>query len=135
MKKPVRATKELSVKALLALHNKDMKRYVGSLSEEFQGRVSAIAEQFGGLNKKIDRIAEVQNEHTRKLDQHSQILDQHSRTLQSHTMMIGRVMEDVEEIKSGMKEKVDRSEFVKLEKRMVVLETMVFGGGKKVLHK
>ena len=44
-------------------------------------------------------------------------------------------MEDVEEIKSGMKEKVDRSEFVKLEKRMVVLETMVFGGGKKVLHK
>lgn len=102
-------------------HTQEIKRYIGVISEDFQHRVSGIAEQFGGLNNKIDRIAEVQNEHTRKLD--------------NHAIMIARVMEDVEEIKSGMREKVDRSEFVKLEKRMVVLETMVFGGKKRVLNK
>ncbi len=51
--------------------------------------------------------------------------------LDSHTTMIARVMEDVEEIKSGMREKVDRIEFAKLEKRLVVLEATVYGGRKK----
>lgn len=102
-------------------HTQEIKRYIGIISEDFQHRVSAIGEQFGGLNNKVDHIVTTLGEHSRKLD--------------SHTIMIGRVMEDVEEIKSGMREKVDRSEFVKLEKRMVVLETTVFGGKKKILNK
>lgn len=53
------------------------------------------------------------------------------KTVDSHTQMIGRIMIDVEEIKSGMREKVDRVEFTKLEKRMVMLEAVVFGGKKK----
>ena len=83
--------------------------------------VKGIKETVGAHNDKLDS-------HTQKLDSHTQKLDSHTQKLDSHTQMIARIMEDVEEIKSGMREKIDRSEFVKLEKRMVVLETTVFGG-------
>jgi hypothetical protein len=46
--------------------------------------------------------------------------------------MIGRLLIDVEGINSGMKQKVDRDEFTKLEKRMVALESYVFTGKAKV---
>ena len=81
--------------------------------------------------KKLDLHSQILESHTKKLDSHSQILESHTKKLDSHSQMIARVMEDVEEIKSGMREKVDRSEFVKLEKRLVVLETMVLGGKKR----
>lgn len=96
----------------LEQHNADIKRYIGAVSEDFQHRVSAIAEQFSGLNKKIDNFGEK--------------LDEHGRILNSHTEMIGRLMIDVEEIKVGMNEKVSRSEFNKLESRLVSLESFVF---------
>ena len=98
-------------------HTKEIKRYLGSLSEDFQHKVSAIGEQFSGLNNKIDRIDYRVGNVEKKLD--------------SHTVMIGRIMIDVEEIKSGMREKVDRAEFVKLEKRLVILEATVYGGKRK----
>ncbi len=98
-------------------HAKQSERNMGALSEDFQHKVSAIGEQFGGLNTKVDSISKTLEHHGRKLD--------------SHAAMIARVMEDVEEIKSGMREKIDRKEFTKLEKRLVVLETIVYGGRKK----
>lgn len=119
MKKSKSATKKQSQKG--DTHTQEIERYIGAISENFQHGLSAIGEQFGGLNTKLD-------EHGRKIDDLARKVD-------GHTLMIGRIMEDVEEIKSGMREKVDRSEFVKLEKRMVVLETTVFGGKKKILHK
>ena len=126
MKSPKSTVKQSRQKN--SAHTEEIKRYIGSLSEEFQHRVSAIGEQFGGLNTKLD-------EHGKKLDEHGRKLDTLARKVDGHTLMIGRIMEDVEEIKSGMREKVDRNEFVKLEKRMVVLETTVFGGKKRILHK
>ena len=105
-------------------HTKEIKRYIGSISEDFQHKVSAIGEQFGGLNRKIDHVKETLDEHTKKFEKIDRKLD-------SHTVMIARVMEDVEEIKSGMHEKIDRKEFSKLEKRLVVLEATVYGGKKK----
>jgi len=77
----------------------DVKRYMGALSEEFQGRVSAIAEQFQGLHDQIDGIHN-------KLDEHTKILDM-------HTEMIGMLMEDVSEIKEELKEKADKSDLKK----------------------
>ena len=98
-------------------HTKEIKRYIGSISEDFQHKVSAISEQFGGLNK--------------KLDEHTERFEKMDRKLDSHAVMIARVMIDAEEIKSGMHEKIDRKEFSKLEKRLVVLEATVYGGKKK----
>ena len=107
MKSTPPKTKKVNTEKVITLeqHNADIKRYIGAVSEDFQHRVSAIAEQFTGLNNK---------------------LDDHGRILNSHTEMIGRLMIDVEEIKVGMNEKVSRSEFNKLESRLVSLESFVF---------
>src|SRR5574337_832369 len=103
-------------------HTTEIKRYLGALSEDFQHRVAAIGEQFGGLNRKIEEF-EVRFDHIdQRFDRMDQRLDKMDQTLNSHTEMIGRIMIDIEEIKSGMREKVDRTEFVKLEKRLVTLE-------------
>jgi chromosome segregation ATPase len=53
-----------------------MKRYLGALAEDFRSQVSAIAEQFLGLNKKVDM----------------------------NTEMIGHILEDVTVLKEDMKE-------------------------------
>ena len=99
----------------------DIKRYLGALAEDFQGRVSAISEQFLGLNTKLD-------EHSRKFESIDAKLDEHSRKLDSHTQMIGQLMVDVQEIKTDLKQKVDRSEFARLEKRVIILETRPHSG-------
>jgi chromosome segregation ATPase len=67
----------------------EVKRYLGSLSEDFQHKVSAIGEQFGGLNIRIDSIDKKLDEHGRKLD--------------VHTQMIGQLMTDVQEIKTDLR--------------------------------
>ncbi len=85
--------------------------------EDLRSNFKAFGENFEFVRNDIKEIKEVVGGHTRKLD--------------SHTQMIARIMEDVEDIKSGMREKVDRVEFTKLEKRMVMLEAVVFGGKKK----
>ncbi len=79
----------------------DVGRYVGAVAEEFRGYVKAVAEQYRGLNKRLDHV---------------------ETTLNSHTEMIGQIMSDVQEMKNDLKQKVDRTEFARLEKRVVMLE-------------
>lgn len=86
----------------------DIKRYLGALAEDFQGRVSAIAEQFLGVNEKLNGVNER--------------LDGIDKRLDNHTQMIGQLMVDVQEIKTDLKQKVDCSEFSPLEKRVSALE-------------
>jgi hypothetical protein len=119
-------------------HTEEIMHYIGVVSEEFHHRVSGIAEQFDGLNKRLDKhdenfmhIAKTLDDHGARLGSIESTLGEHSRKLDSHAVMMARVMEDVEEIKSGMREKVDRTDFVKLEKRLVVLEAFVYSGKKK----
>lgn len=82
--------------------DEDIKRYIGIVSEDFQGQVKVISEQYGDITKKLD----------------------------SHTEMIGRMAEDIEVIKAnveflkgGMKKKVDYDEFLALERRLSLLES------------
>lgn len=98
--------------------NEDMKRHLGALTEDFQGKVKGVAEQFHGLNT--------------KLDSHGKRFDTIEAKLNSHTEMIGRLTEDVtiikdnvEFLKSGLKKKVDYDEFMALERRTRVLEAKV----------
>lgn len=55
-------------------HTEEIKHYIGVVSQDFQRRVSAIPEQFGGLHEKLD----------------------------SHTGIIGRMAADVEIIKENL---------------------------------
>lgn len=121
----------------------DIKRYLGALAEDFQGRVSAIAEQFFGVNEKLDGvITRLDGVDGRldgidgrldgidgrldgidgRLDGIDGRLDGIDKKLDTHTQMIGQLMVDVQEIKTDLKQKVDRSEFSPLEKRVVALE-------------
>jgi len=109
----------------LEQHNAHIKRYIGAVTEDFQHRVSAIGEQFSSLHDKLDT-------HITEISRINDKLDDHGRILSSHTEMMGRLMIGVEEIKVGMNEKVTRSEFNKLESRLVSLESFVFSKQGKV---
>lgn len=81
--------------------NDDVKRYIGAVTEHFEHQVSAVAEQFGSLQQKLD----------------------------SHTEMIGYIHEDVQIIKtnvdflkSALRAKVDYQDFEALEKRVRLVE-------------
>lgn len=87
------------------LHN------LGALIENNNHRIKAIGEQYSGIQK---------------------TLDTHSEILQSHTEMTGKLMVNVEVIKSNvellkgnLKKKVDYDEFLALERRMSILESKI----------
>ncbi len=79
----------------------EIKRHMSALGEEYQGRLDGVIEQFGGINKKLDRL---------------------TNTSESHTEMIGKMMVQLQVISSDMKQKVDLQQFARLEKRVVLLE-------------
>lgn len=88
---------------------------VMSLLEHMNDGIAVIAESQVGFSKRFDGI-------DGRLDGIDDRLD----SLESKT---DRIQEDVTDIKSQLSEKVDHSEFVKLEKRMVKLEQVVFSKG------
>ncbi|WP_158047360.1 hypothetical protein [Skermanella pratensis] len=60
------------------------------------GRVTRLAVSTLSLGQKVDKILQVQaehtqtlNEHTRILDEHTRILDEHTTTLNEHTRILG----------------------------------------------
>ena len=83
-------------------------RNLGALIEHNNDNIGAIAELYGDINKKIDA---------------------HTDTLSSHTEMAGKLLVEVEVIKtnvefvkSNLKKKVDYDEFIALERRVHMLE-------------
>jgi hypothetical protein len=89
MKKIPRATKSYEAD--------EVQRYLGSLAEEFKGYVKAVAEQYGGVNRKLDGIVED----------------------------IAIVKTDVSLMKSSLVAKVDYRDFAALEKRVRLIETKI----------
>lgn len=138
MKKPISKTskftnprKKLSpeVREALDVYHTEMKNHIEALSENFQHGLSAVAEQYSGLNKKIDVLGDEMKEVKAKLDM--------------HTEMIGVIMEDVtvlkddvavlkddvailktdvSEIKDELKNKADKTEVIHLSRRVSVFE-------------
>lgn len=93
------------IAGLVKKSDEDINRHTKALSEEFQGRVQVVAEQFGGLNTKIDKM---------------------QGTLDSHTEMIGTLLVDmttlkgdVKSVKESLKTKVNRKKFVELERHVL----------------
>jgi len=83
--------------------------------EDLRSQFKVFGEGLLGLNQKVDN-------HTEKLESITEKLDNHSAILDSHTEMIAQIMVNVTEIKHELKQKVDREEFAKLEKRVLMLE-------------
>ena len=105
---------------------------IGTLIEHFDEKVDLVLEQFGTVNKKLDKHEKFLNEHTEKLDKYEIILTKNSETLENHSKILknhseilknqseilknhGKVLEghgkDLKDIKFSLKNKVDRNEF------------------------
>ena len=101
--------KKSEIHEILKEYNEDIKRHNGALSEDFRSQLSGVAEGVMMLNEKVERLENTLGEvvHVQKI----------------HTEMIGGVMEDISEIKENLKNKVDRTEFVELKQRVLILES------------
>lgn len=113
----------------------EVKRYLGSLSEDFQHKVSAIGEQFGSVHADTKETRALVGAQEKLLNLHTMMLSSQAETLKAHTEMIGKLMLDMnivkgdaQEIKTDLKQKVDRQEFARLERRVISLESAVHAG-------
>lgn len=91
---------------------KILKRHTGALLEEFQDRVSGIAEQYGDIKN--------------TLDHHTEMLDIHTEMIGSLATDMTEVKSDIRDIKSQIKlildTKADKKDFVNLDRRVSILE-------------
>lgn len=107
-------------------------RNLGALIEDTNHSVKLIAEQYGDIKGDISSMkGEI---HSMKGDIYSMKGEIHSikETLSSHTEMIGKLAVDMTSVKTDLKsvkesltEKVNRKEFVALDKRVLHLEHKV----------
>ena len=87
-------------------YHEDSKNHLGALKEHFTDSVKAVGEKVDLLEEKMGHgFIEV------------------NKTLNSHTEMIAHILLQLEEIKGELKQKVYYQDFVKLERRVAVLET------------
>ena len=136
MKKPskkILPPKAFSKKVVASLPkhtDQDLKRYIGAVSENFGHHVSAVAEQFGGLNTKIDiltdEIGEIKMDIS-VLKEDVGILKEDVSVLKEDVGVLKEDMDTVksnlEIIKSDLSRKVNYADFAALEKRVRLVET------------
>jgi len=106
-------------------------RYIGAISDNFQHQVSAVAEQFLGLNEKVDGIKEdlnevkrVQNIHTEmigKLAEDVSVLHDEMKNVKN-TLETKADKTDIKEIKDMLSAKAGKSDVARHERRVTELE-------------
>lgn len=110
-------------------HTDEIKRYIGAVTENFQSGVSAIAEQFLGLNKKVDLNTEV----TAHLLEEVTMLKEKMTGVQSELKIINErlsriertikeIKDEIKELKSILKNKADTEKIELLESRLYRVE-------------
>ena len=104
-------------------------RNLGALIEDNNHKIGAIGEQYQGINKQLDSHDLQFDLINQKLYSHDLQFDRINQKLDSHEEMIGKLVEDVEIVKTNvefmknaLKRKVDYDEFTPLERRVHVLE-------------
>lgn len=97
------------IKEILKEYNKDIKRHIDVLKEDFDDKVALIGEQYDSIIK--------------KLESHDEKLESHDEKFASIEKNIEIIKVDIQFIKSGFKKKVDLEEFEVLEKRVAILES------------
>jgi hypothetical protein len=110
---------------------KQSERNIGALSEDFQHKVSAIAEQFGSIHADTKETRALVGAQEKLMNLHTLMLSSQAETLKAHTEMIGQLMEDVQEIKTDIKQRVDIQQFARLEKRVLAIESREYFGKSK----
>ena len=112
---------------------KTLKCHTGALLEEFQGRVSGIAEQYGDIQKNIKEIKITLESHTEEIgklkvgmeENRLDVKDMKS-DIKEIRMDLIETKRDIKDVKfwvtGGLKNKVDNKHFVDLDSRVRILE-------------
>ena len=110
----------------------DLKRYLGVLHEEHMETIKAVSEQFVDVNRKLDSHTDVIGKLAEDMVVVKSDLDTVKSDLDTVKSDLGAVQSDIEIMKSDigiiktdLKQKVDRTEFATLERRVVRLESKV----------
>jgi len=93
----------------------EIKRHQDVLYEKLQGDIRVIGEQHGSIQEKLDS-------HTEMIGSKKEDIEIIKVDIVSTKKDIEIIKVDIAFIKNGLKEKVDRDEFVALEKRVILLE-------------
>lgn len=100
----------------------EIKRHMGALGEEFHGRIKGVAEQFLSISADVKETRALVGSQEKILSLHTMMLDAQSSKMKAHTEMIGKIMVQLQEIQSDMKQRVDLQQFARLEKRVALVE-------------
>ncbi len=124
----------------------EVKRHMDVLMEDVRDQIKGIGERFVDFDRKLDLNTEMLETHEKRFDtidqrlySIDQKLDSHTAILNSHTDMIGALAEAVTVLKEDMtiikekvtsmednlKQKIDRKEFIVLERRVTAVEANV----------
>ena len=95
-----------------------MKRYLGALHEEHMAGLKAMGEQFLDVTRRFDGIDKTQRSHT-------EMIGKLAVDMEVVKSDIEVIKSDISIIKTDLKQKVDRTEFVTLERRVMRLESKV----------
>jgi len=92
---------EKKLKEILKRQRDEYQRYLGVLAENFESQIKLIAESLSGVQEQLIAIRDMVAKNTEDIEV---------------------IKMDISIIRNDLKEKVDRDEFVALEKRLHLLE-------------
>lgn len=106
------------IREILKEYNKDIKRHIDVLKEDFDSKFALIGEQYDSIQGKLGK-------HENQLQVIHDKLDEHDVRFQVIEEKLEVIKNDVEVIKTSLRNKVDWDAFEALEKRVGILESKV----------
>ena len=103
------------LKKILKEQREEYQNYIGSLKEDFDSRVETVGEGWQAVQEKVDATFDMVGEINVKVTELRLEIEKIKKDIEI-------VKSDISFIKNGLKQKVDREEFVVLEKRLILLE-------------
>lgn len=103
-----------------------------ALDTKFTKEINELKDKIRIINLKLDAHSEELRAHAKILQEHMRILQEHRRLLEEHSRMLEELQKDVTIIKmdviwlkGALSRKVDFDDFLRLEKRVALLEKKI----------
>ncbi|MBU2595293.1 hypothetical protein KJ713_00445 [Patescibacteria group bacterium] len=106
----------------LKKQTEDIKRHNAVLYEKFEGKIDIISEGWDITKEKVDATFEMVGKLNEKTDGLSNKADATLEMVGEMKIDMEVVKSDISFIKNSLKQKVDKDEFISLEKRVILLE-------------
>ncbi len=110
------------LKKILKGQREEYQNYIGVLKEDFDSKVDAIGEGNEIIKEKLDTTFEMVGKLNEKTDGLSDKADATFEMVGEMKIDMEVVKSDISFIKNSLKQKVDKDEFISLEKRVILLE-------------